>query len=85
MKRFHRLQIPAWADTVIGTIIFFSVFFALVATAGQIMSKYYKHQFAAWVPYFLVTGGETNHFKQSNAERSAQAIANQSILKMMEK
>lgn len=34
MKRIHRLQIPAWVESVAGAVVFFTVFFILIATKG---------------------------------------------------
>lgn len=50
-----------------------------------VMKKQYKGQFTVWSKKKLVTGGESSPLKQSHEEKQAQAVANQSILKAMEK
>ncbi len=48
------------------------------------MREPYKDQFTKWRKKILVTGGETNPFKQTCEEKQVKAVANQSIIKAME-
>ena len=45
----------------------------------------YKDQFMPWRKKRLISGGETNPFKQTCEEKQVKAVANQSLLKAMEK
>jgi hypothetical protein len=45
--------------------------------------KKHKRTLIKWVPKHTVTGGEDNPFKQSPAEKQAQANANQAIKRMI--
>lgn len=51
------------------------------------MKKQYKGQFTIWSKKKTATGGEASRSKQGHEEKQthAQAVANQAILKMMEK